>query len=204
MAALQRRLSTLAKRTTIDLGILTNGHANDAKKLPKRSSKAKKVAAKKAREKAAEQKRLTVVEVATFHEFGLGVPQRSFLRAFADERQAEIAGRLRTISQAIAKGLVRVGGSEVKPAVALHRLGAWLAGQVKARISAGLEPALAESTIRKKTRAGKRGQTPLIDTGQLRSSITYRVISNKNVVESLVSKREAGGGKAKKRGANPS
>jgi len=106
----------------------------------------------------------SVVEVGAFHEFGFGVPRRSFIADWFDINEREAKQTLFQIC---------------KPAVTrpeyldqgLARFAAWAVGQVQQRIAAGIEPALAESTIRQKH--GKT--TPLIDTGQLRASIRGRV-----------------------------
>lgn len=109
---------------------------------------------------------LTVAQVAEFHEFGLGVPQRSFLRAWADAEVAKIdrvMGKL--VRRTLTSGLTR--------AQALEQLGLWAVGQVQGFISGGrVEPALSERTVK-----AKGSSVPLIDTGQLRSSITYEVRS---------------------------
>lgn len=52
----------------------------------------------------------------------------------------------------------------------LERVGLWAQGSIQQRISDGIPPPNAESTIRR-----KGSSTPLIDTGQLRTSIKYRV-----------------------------
>ena len=63
---------------------------------------------------------------------------------------------------------------------ALGILGAKAQADIQARIRAGIAPPLAASTLRRKlalTRKGAKGEPkPLIDTGQLVASITYRVI----------------------------
>jgi hypothetical protein len=109
---------------------------------------------------------LTVGELAEIHEFGLGVPQRSFLRAWADADRAKID---RTLGALIRKTLT----GDLTREQALEQFGAWAQGQVQKFIADGrVEPALAEATI-----AAKGSSVPLIDTGQLRSSITYEVRS---------------------------
>lgn len=106
----------------------------------------------------------TVAEIGTFHEFGFGVPQRSFIRAWADENEALNKKRLRKIAEAVKSGHIS------SPRTGLNRFGILAVGEIQERIANGIEPELAESTIRQK------GSTvPLIDTGVLRSSITHRV-----------------------------
>lgn len=50
---------------------------------------------------------------------------------------------------------------------------------VRARINSGIDPALKESTMADRRRRGRTGTVPLIDTGQLRNSITYVIRKRK-------------------------
>lgn len=107
---------------------------------------------------------LTVGEVASFNEFGLGVPERSFIREAVDDKEQLIKQKLRSIAEAIRKDprkSVKVG---------LGQFGNWLAGGMKQRIEDWIPPPNAPATI-----ARKGSDTPLVDTGQLRSSITYDI-----------------------------
>jgi hypothetical protein len=56
--------------------------------------------------------------------------------------------------------------------VALDRLGAKVAALLQNRISAGIDPPNSAATI-----ARKGSSKPLVDTGQLKAAITWRVIS---------------------------
>lgn len=111
---------------------------------------------------------ITVVEIANFHEFGLGVPERSFLRSTLDENRNKYSNIVSEMRTEISKGAF-----DTK--TALEILGQKIVKDVKQKIYDGIMPPLAESTIRKKTVDNKRGDTPLIDTGQLVQSITYSV-----------------------------
>lgn len=106
---------------------------------------------------------VTVGQVAEWAEYGLGQPERSWLRAWIDEHQAEIHAMMRAGSDAVIRG-------EQTREQAMGILGAWITGQIQLRIAAGIMPANAESTIER-----KGSSTPLINTGQLRSSIANRV-----------------------------
>lgn len=110
---------------------------------------------------------LTVAEVGAIHEFGApdaNVPRRSFLRGYFDEQQDDIADKLTRAGQAVL-------GRGMDPQAAYEAVGLAMAGDVQARISAGLDPPNAESTIRQ-----KGSSKPLIgETGQLRASITAKV-----------------------------
>ena len=107
--------------------------------------------------------RLTVGEVATINEYGLGVPERSFLRAWADANEAANLATLRKIGEAVVKG--RASAEQ-----GLNQAGLKFVGEIQARITGGIPPANAESTIKK-----KGSSTPLIDTNQMRSSIRHKV-----------------------------
>ena len=107
---------------------------------------------------------LTVAQLAEWHEFGIGVPQRSFLRAWADADKAKIEDTIRKLTTRILSG-------KLTHDQAMAQFGAWAQGQVQAYISAGrVTPPNAAATV-----AAKGSSTPLIDTGQLRSSITHEV-----------------------------
>lgn len=109
---------------------------------------------------------LTVGEIAEIHEFGLGTaPRRSFLADWADEKRSEI-------QQVVIKGgaaLVR-GKSITSPGQLLNQIGQWAVGSIQARMATNIPPPLAPETIKR-----KGSSVSLIDTGQLRSSVTYRV-----------------------------
>lgn len=104
---------------------------------------------------------LTLIELAEIHEFGLGVPQRSFIRKWADEDSEKLAPTFQ-------KELTKVITGEVAAQYAGDRLALYAQGKCQAFISDGrVEPALARETI-----ARKGSSKPLIDTGALRSGIT--------------------------------
>lgn len=109
----------------------------------------------------------TLLEIAGFHEFGAPgakIPQRSFIRATVDEKAAEI-------SAAIGAQARLVVLKRMPAATAIERVGALVKGLIQQRISAGIEPPNADSTIER-----KGSSKPLVDTGQLRSSIAYAVV----------------------------
>lgn len=107
---------------------------------------------------------LTVGELAAIHEFGLGVPERSFLRAWFDANQPKIENDMRAATRQILLG-------RLTPDKASELLGMRWVGQIQTFIADGkVEPALSPSTVK-----SKGSSVPLIDTGQLRSAITYLV-----------------------------
>lgn len=108
---------------------------------------------------------LSVAEVATYHEFGYGVPERSFLRAYLEQNQEKVLDDLNN-------ELTKVIDGKRPLTNALNRVGLAIVGGVKERMSDGISPELAEST---KARRKHGGETPLVDTGQLRNSIVHKV-----------------------------
>ncbi len=114
---------------------------------------------------ASSEEGLTVGQVAEWMEFGTPtIPPRSWLRAYVDENEAEINRRVGIEMRAV------IAGARSRRQ-ALERVGVWIVGQIQERIARGIDPANAPSTI-----ARKGSSTPLIDTGQLRSSIASRIV----------------------------
>jgi hypothetical protein len=124
---------------------------------------------------------LTVAEVASFHEFGLGVPQRAFLAPTIDEGQDELA----TFA---GKAALAVMAKKLTPDQALGRLGEKAKNMVQETLRKKRPEwrPLAKSTIEKKANKGrlkgvKRAAfltsdgNPLIDTGQMINSVSYKV-----------------------------
>lgn len=106
---------------------------------------------------------VTVADVATWAELGLGQPKRSWLRGFIDEAEKKIQKRISKEMRAVVSG-------DRSPRQAMRRIGVWLVGEIQERISNKIPPPNAPSTVK-----AKGSSVPLIDTGQLRSSISSRV-----------------------------
>lgn len=107
---------------------------------------------------------LTMSELGEIHEFGLGVPRRSFIADWADETLEKKKAQMSAMAKAVVQGKIE------SIEVGLERLGNLYVAEVQARIVAHIPPPLSEITI-----ARKGSSTPLVDTGQLKSAITYRV-----------------------------
>lgn len=105
--------------------------------------------------------------VASVHEFGSparNIPQRSFLRG----------GIERNLPGLIAlngANLAAIGRGQMDIETALGRLGQAAAAAVKREIIEGDFAPLKAATIKR-----KKSSRPLVDTGQLRQSVTYDVI----------------------------
>ncbi len=110
---------------------------------------------------------LTVLDVATFHEFGtIRTPERSFIRAGVDQNEKAIKVLIRDVTRAVISNRKRLS-----PRRALELIGADITRKIQGRIRDGIPPGLAASTLARK--GGKT--TPLIETGQLIQSITFQV-----------------------------
>ncbi len=109
----------------------------------------------------------TIGEVATRNEFGLGVPERSFLRAWFDLNKSRIR---REIADACKEALrpTRNGRPKRNKEQAMRDLGRRYVAEVRAWILDGVPPPNAPSTI-----ARKGSDTPLVDTGLMMRSISY-------------------------------
>lgn len=107
----------------------------------------------------------TVADVATWNEFGTErIPARPFLSGWVDGNQGLIAATLRKAGEKIVKG--------AEPLAALDAAAQFFAGRVQAGIAAGVPPPNAESTAKR-----KGSGTPLVNTGQLRSSIRGKAVA---------------------------
>lgn len=111
---------------------------------------------------------LSMVEIAAVHEFGApsaGIPSRSFLRAYVEENESKLRAFLAKLLEAVLEG-------KYKRDQAFNLFALRVVGEMKKRISDGLEPQVAPATQKRK---GESKTKPLINTGQLRNSITYRI-----------------------------
>jgi hypothetical protein len=105
-----------------------------------------------------------VLAIAIVQEFGGGdVPERSFLRSWADTHRTENAARLRRVASVVVQG-----GNEERE---LGAVGREMADELRAWMRAGIAPPLAPSTI-----AEKGDATPLVG-GQLEGAIGFEVRS---------------------------
>ena len=99
---------------------------------------------------------------------GFGEPTklaRAFIGAWFDENEAANKAFARDLA------LKRLGG-KLDFRRSLDLMGVRAQGGIQKRIAAGIAPPLDPATIKR-----KGSSKPLIDTGQLRSSITYRIAS---------------------------
>jgi len=112
---------------------------------------------------AQERGEITVVDIGAIHEFGLGhAPERSFIRATFDDKRAALLETLR-------KGYKQIVKGKLTPDTVVGLAGAQYVAEVQKRIVAGIAPPNTPQTIKR-----KGSSTPLVDTGVLKSAITFR------------------------------
>lgn len=107
---------------------------------------------------------VSVADVATMAEYGLGQPERSWCRGWVDENEAKVKALSGRAVAAIAQGKVTTES-------ALTAMGLGIAGGMQERIANHIDPPNAPSTVRQ-----KGSSTPLVRSGQFRSSIAPRVV----------------------------
>lgn len=113
----------------------------------------------------------TVAEVASRNEFGIGVPERSFLRSTFEKNKADY----QTI---LTKGMVEDLLSAARTRTPFNanssrgfkRLALRMEADVKSAIAQGIPPPNSPRTIRQ-----KGSSTPLIASGLMRQSVSARV-----------------------------
>lgn len=116
---------------------------------------------------------LTVAEIGVIHEYGSAdgsIPPRSFIRT-------TLISESQKVNSAIESFLKGVILQKYNVETALGRLGLFALSLIKNRITnEHIPPPLAESTIKAKTRDGKTGDVPLVDTAQMLNSIRHHVV----------------------------
>ena len=110
--------------------------------------------------------------IGYINEFGSpanNIPARPFLIPGVEAAQPKVVKQLR-------RGADQALGGKLDAAdKALHSAGIVAVNAVRAKISEGIPTPLKASTIAARARRGRTGTKPLIDTGQLRNSLTYVV-----------------------------
>lgn len=119
---------------------------------------------------------ITVLGIATVHEFGLAIdlgrdgsiviPERSYLRSTFDNEKSNIINKCDKL-------LEKVISLELSVDVFFQVIGEYMVGLVQTTLTDLRDPPLSQSTIDQ-----KGSSNPLIDTGRLRDSITYKVVRN--------------------------
>lgn len=105
-----------------------------------------------------------VVDVALWNEFGTSrIPERPFFRTAIDKNQKKYIKWGRDLARKVLEGRVNVFR-------AMGLLGEEAKADIQMSITRWRTPANSEATIQM-----KGSSKPLIDTGQMRSSVTYKV-----------------------------
>ena len=109
----------------------------------------------------------TVIEVAAWNEFGTEkIPERSFIRVPVQQNKAKYIELAKKQAQKIYTGKTTVDD-------ALGILGLFMSDKMKASFTDNEWQSNSAETIEK-----KGSSRPLIDTGQLRNSITWQIIKD--------------------------
>ena len=97
------------------------------------------------------------------------IPARPFMRPGIEAVQTQIADEMR------AGALAAITEGPTALLKNLNRAGLTAQSSIRATINAGIPPPLSRRTIEERRARGRTGTKPLVDTGQLRNSITYVV-----------------------------
>lgn len=118
-------------------------------------------------------RRVSLAQVASYHEQGRGVPQRSFIKSTYFEHKKIIEKRVsKAFKMAAKKSSILLVESEFR------KLGAYLTNKMKTKLRGKNNwPPLSPNT-----RPKDKYRTPLKATGQLLDSISYKVTRNGKVI----------------------
>lgn len=107
----------------------------------------------------------TVGEIATFQEFGTKtIPPRPFISGWFQSGNLELVEAAKALAKKVASG-------DLTPEEFIELVGAKAVGEIQKYIANRVPPPLSPKTV-----ARKGSSVPLIDTGVLRSSISYRAV----------------------------
>lgn len=106
----------------------------------------------------------TVATIAQDHEFGTsGIPERSFIRSTTKEKRKDIVALQAKLLQKVQSGAISIEQ-------ALGQIGSYTAGLISKKIVDIKSPRNSAQTIKE-----KGSSNPLVDTGQLKNSVTWEV-----------------------------
>lgn len=142
-------VSTMAKGSKVEVGILGEDAEKEHEPEPGETASG-----------------VTIGEIGEFHEFGLGNnPVRSWLRGYVDPNKSKILEISRRLHEAVIEG-------KITEQQALETFGLAIKAGIQKRIASGIKPQVTEATQKRK---GPSKTIPLINSGQFRSSINYKV-----------------------------
>jgi len=113
------------------------------------------------------RRRVYIADLIRWHEYGLGVPQRPFVRMTLQGKRAEIDRSIETAIQRVIGSKGKWGGERAHALV-----GRRVVSEMRRTLKNRVPPPLSSATMRDPDR-DKRA-IPLVDTGQIRDSLTYR------------------------------
>ncbi len=105
----------------------------------------------------------TVAEIGFKHEFGIGQHERSFMRSTIQKKKTEVIALQKKLLKQIVNGSMKVE-------TGLALVGEFMADAIKQKIVAIRTPENSQAT-----KDAKGSSNPLIDTSQMKNSITYEV-----------------------------
>lgn len=111
----------------------------------------------------------TIAYIQNYGSPAANIPARPFMEPGIKNAEAQIAEQMKKASTAAGNG------DQSGVDRGLNSAGIVAATSIKAKITDGPFVPLAPSTLRARRSRGRKGTRPLIDTGQLRNSITYVV-----------------------------
>jgi hypothetical protein len=112
-----------------------------------------------------------VIERALFNEFGTKtIPERPALRNAVRNNRDEYQAMMKAEARTILLGAIKGQDAARAKRRALQRLGIKAQGDIQSEITSLQTPPNAASTIRQ-----KGSSNPLIDTGEMRNSVTYKI-----------------------------
>jgi hypothetical protein len=168
MKEIRRQLEALG-RLAIKAGIV----AGDADKKGKKREAATLKSGKKSKTKKVlvdNDDGPTVLQYAAWNEYGVpsrNIPSRPFIRGFSDNNQEKIERTTERLYKQVADG-------KMDAETAIDKLGQFAQDGIKKYIRTGQFKDNAESTKRRKRTTNKN--TPLIDTGAMRETVSYEVV----------------------------
>ena len=115
-----------------------------------------------------EDAELSNAEIARLNEFGIGVPERSFLRSTFDDNIEYFRKQAASFTAGAVLG-------KWTPENAMALLGQRVVTKVKRKIRSNIPPGNAEST-----KARKKSSRTLIDTSQMLNAVDYQTGERKN------------------------
>jgi hypothetical protein len=102
-----------------------------------------------------------MITIVMAHEFGLGVPERSFMRAAIDENIVAIEKTKERLFDRVALGKMTADQ-------AMSALGSYAVGIIRKKIIDGPFEKLKEATIK-----AKGSSKPLVDSGQMKNTVQF-------------------------------